>query len=111
MAIEVNLITAIAALGVGIGAGSFWAWLGWLKSGEAFEPRKFTLGLVTGALSSVGIVLLNITGILDAVDQTQQLLAFIGLFFAVGGADTLRTGVSGAVAQRAVEETKEPEQV
>ena len=102
-----TFVTAVVAFVVGIGAGAFWAWLGWLKSNEPFEAKKFTLGIVTGAISSLVIVLASISGITTAADATAQFLALVALFLAVGGVDTLRTGVSGAVANRATNEPKE----
>jgi len=103
-----TFIPAVIAFVVGAIAGAGWAILGWAKSGEAFESKKFALGIVTGVIAAVVLTLANVASIVNIQDPTQQLYALIGLVLAIGGADTLRTGISGAIANRAVEEKPTP---
>jgi hypothetical protein len=99
-----TFIPAVIAFVVGAIAGAGWAVLGWAKSGDAFEAKKFVLGIVTGVIAAVVLTLAQVASIVNITDPTQQLYALIGLVLAIGGADTLRTGISGAIANRALEE-------
>jgi len=85
-------------------AGAFSAFMGWLKSGEAFEAKKFVLGVVTGVLGGIAVTIANAAGLQAAVNETTY-WTLIGTFaLGIIGIDNLRTAISGAVANRAVEE-------
>ena len=85
-------------------AGAFSAFMGWLKSGEVFEAKKFVLGVVTGVLGGIAVTIANAVGLQAAVNETTY-WTLIGTFaLGIIGIDNLRTAISGAVANRAVEE-------
>ena len=90
---------------LGAAAGGFSAFLGWIKSNEAFEAKKFVLGIVTGVIAGVIAVMASTAIIQDAAaDQTALLTAYITIFIGIVGIDNARTAISGAIATRAVEE-------
>ncbi len=101
---DVNVITAIISIIAGIAFGAFWAWFGYIKENDVFDSKKFTIGVITGAIAGLGAAVLNLTGIVNAADFVAQLTAFVGLFFIVGGVDKFRSNASGAIANRAVNE-------
>lgn len=86
------------------GAGGFSAVMGWLKSNEAFNTKKFALGVLTGIIAGVGLTIANAVGITQALDETAQFVLIGSLVLSVIGVDNLRTAVSGMVANRAKEE-------
>jgi len=85
-------------------AGAFSAFYGWSKSGEAFDPRKFVNGVITGVLAGIALVIANAAGIVNAVDQTAQFILIGSLAIAVIGVDNLRTATSQIIANRGTEE-------
>jgi len=89
------------------GAGAFSAWLGWNKSGEPFDARKFANGVVTGVIAGIGLTIANAVGITQSLDQTQAFILIGSLVLSVIGVDNTRTAIAGAIANRAVEETEE----
>jgi len=93
------------------GAGAFSAIIGWIKSNEAFETKKFILGVLTGVFGGIALAIANAAGILNAVDETAQWILIGSLALSVVGIDNLRTGISAAVTNRAKEEKveKKPE--
>jgi len=104
----------ILAVFIFSGAGAFSAFVGWIKSGEGFEAKKFVLGVITGVFAGIALAIANASGILNAVDETAQWILIGSLTLSIVGVDNLRTGISGAVANRAVEtqvkaEAKKPE--
>lgn len=98
MALEPSLITAAIALVAGIGYGAFWSWFGYISKDEEFNVKKFTLGIVTGAIGGLAAALANLSGLLNATDAVTQLTALVGLFFIVGGVDKFRTNTAGTIA-------------
>ena len=91
-------------------AGAFSAWLGWNKSGDPFDARKFANGVVTGVIAGIGLAIANAVGITSAIDDTQAFVLVGSLVLSVIGADTIRTAVSGSIANRAAEEVEEDEE-
>ena len=89
------------------GAGAFGAFMGWLKRNEAFEAKKFVLGVVTGIFAGIALTIANAAGILNAVDQTAQFILIGTLALAVIGVDNLRTATSGAINVRAEEKAED----
>lgn len=106
MAIEA-LTAVIAGVVVGILASALAAFLGWNKSGEPFEPRKFTTSIITGVGAGLVIVAANYDSLASITDEIVlgKLLLTIGL--AAGFADTVRSGISGAVAAKSVQKQTE----
>ena len=89
-------------IGFGIGAlgGALSAFLGWNKSGEPFDPRKFISGLVTGIIAGIALVMASAQLIQDAAaDQAQLLIAYVGIILAVIGVDNARTSISSAITK------------
>src|SRR5687767_925646 len=84
---------------VGAAAGALSAFLGWNKTTEAFDTRKFISGLVTGILAGLAIALASTEILKTAADETVLLVAYITLVLAVLGTDTVRTSITGAVAK------------
>ena len=101
---EPNLIIASFILA---GAGAFSAWLGWNKSGEPFDARKFANGVVTGVIAGISLAIANAAGIVASADQTQAFILVGSLVLSVVGVDQLRATVAGSIANRAVEKVDE----
>ena len=89
------------------GAGAFSAWLGWNKSGDPFDARKFANGVVTGVIAGIALAVANAVGITAALDDTQAFVLIGSLVLSVIGVDTMRTAVSGSIANRAADEVEE----
>jgi hypothetical protein len=85
---------------VGAGAGALSAFLGWNKTTEIFDTRKFVSGLVTGIVAGLALALANTEALKTAADETALLVSYITLTLAVLGTDTVRTSVTGAIANR-----------
>jgi hypothetical protein len=65
--------------------------LGWLKSGEAFIPRKFAASLVTAVVAAVGFaVAYQYSNALTPIDLG---VAFLG----GAGVDAVRKGAAGSI--------------
>jgi hypothetical protein len=88
-------------------AGAFSAFMGWIKSGEAFESKKFVMGVVTGVLGGIALTIANAGGLTAGLTETEQWILIGSLALSIIGLDNLRTAVSGAVANRAKEEKAE----
>lgn len=86
------------------GAGAFSAWLGWNKSGDPFDARKFANGVVTGVIAGIALAIANAVGITAALDDTQAFVLIGSLVLSVIGVDSMRTAVSGSIANRAADE-------
>ncbi len=92
------LIAVVIGFVLGAAAGASSAVLGWLKSGEAFEPRKFANGLVTGIITGVIAILAATTALQEAsVDDTALLILYITTFVAIIGVDNVRTAVTNGI--------------
>ncbi len=89
------------------GAGALSAYLGWIKSGEAFDARKFVNGVVTGVIAGIALAIANAAGITSALSDTEAFILVGSLVLSIIGVDTVRTAVSGAVANRAEEQIVE----
>jgi hypothetical protein len=87
-------------------AGAFSAYLGWIKSGEAFDARRFVNGTVTGVIAGISLAVANAAGIAEALDPTNQFILIVSLVLSVIGIDQLRVSVSGAIANRAEAEAE-----
>jgi|SRR6186713_1728857 len=98
---ETNIL--IFAVSVLAGAGAFSAVVGWLRDNEAFQPKKFALGVLTGIFGGIALTLANATGILNSADLTSQIILIGSLALSIVGIDTLRTAASSAIANRAQE--------
>lgn len=94
--IDVFAATVIG-FALGAGAGALSAFLGWNKSGEPFDARKFISGLVTGVITGVVAVLAITATIAQAVDQTALLIIYVTLFVGIIGVDNVRTSLTSAV--------------
>ena len=95
-----SFLIAVVGFAVGIAAGAFSAFIGWNKSGEPFEARKFLSGVITGAVAGLVLVLGNISGLLSAATNTDVLIQLGALVVTVIGADNLRTAITGAITNR-----------
>jgi len=84
---------------IGAAAGALSAFVGWNKSGEPFDTRKFVSGLVTGIITGLVFVVGLASSITDAVDQTALVLIYITIFVGIVGVDNLRTGVSQSITK------------
>lgn len=95
-----SFLLGIVGFAVGAAAGAFSAFLGWNKSGEEFEPRKFISGVATGIIAGIGLVLANISGLVTAQTDIEILTQLIGFVLAIIGVDQLRTSLTGAIVNR-----------
>ena len=94
MDVFLNLVIGLA---IGASAGALSAFLGWNKSGEPFDARKFISGLVTGIITGVVAVIAITASIQEAVDQTALLVIYVTLFVGIIGVDNARTAITGAI--------------
>ncbi len=98
---------AIIILAAGTTFGALNSVFGWLKSNEPFEPRKFTITVLTGIGAALVLTFAQLSGIVDVAETNFELLyALGGLAFAIFGVNFIRTVGSELITQRAVEETK-----
>jgi hypothetical protein len=104
------LIAVVIGFVLGGLAGSASAVLGWLKSNEAFEPRKFVNGLVTGIITGVVAILAIAAAIQDAaVDDTLLLILYVTTFVGIIGVDNIRTAATGGIRNQVIAEESEEE--
>lgn len=92
-AITIGLVTG----GVG---GAFSAYLGWNRSGEPFDGRKFIDGLATGVLSGLALGFANLTVLKGAVDEVALMTIVGTIFFGSLGVDFVREHVSGIMEKK-----------
>lgn len=80
-----------------IGGAVFAATLGWLESGEPFNPRKFVPSIMRAVVS--GIIFVLGFGLADLIITTPGQLAIICFSVFVGGAgiDVLGHRVTGTI--------------
>ena len=91
-----NLVIGLA---IGAGAGALSAFLGWNKSSEPFDTRKFVSGLITGIIAGIVATLAIAATIQEAVDQSALLLVYVTLFIGIIGIDNVRTSITGAITK------------
>jgi len=101
---EASFLNVVIGFVLGAVAGATSAFIGWNKSGEPFEARKFVTGVITGVIAGIVFVVGIVSSIQAAVDQAALLIIYVTTFIAIIGVDNVRTGITGAVANRAVEE-------
>lgn len=93
----------MTAVGLGFlaggGAGALSAYLGWNRSGEDFNPRKFIDGLATGIIAGIGLAFANITTFKTATDDLAILTLIGTIAFGALGADFIREHVSSIAAK------------
>jgi hypothetical protein len=94
---EASFINVVIGLVLGALAGAASAFIGWNKSGEAFEARKFVTGVITGVIAGIVFVIGIVSSIQSAVDQTALLVIYVTTFIAIIGVDNVRTGITGSV--------------
>ena len=87
----------VVGLAVGITAGATSAFLGWNKSGEPFEARKFLSGIVTGIIAGIVAVLAQTSALQNAADNSVFLISLVTIFIAVIGVDNIRTAITGSI--------------
>ena len=92
---------------VGALAGATSAFLGWNKSGESFDTRKFIGGLATGIISGLIAAIASSQAITDATTLAAQFIVYLTVFIAIIGIDNMRTAVTGAIRNTRVIEKKE----
>jgi hypothetical protein len=102
LTMEVNIL--VTAVGILSAAGALSAFLGWNRSTEPFDARKFISGVATGVIAGIALVLANAAGIMNAVDQTAQWILIGSLALSIIGADTVRTALTGAIKKEEEED-------
>lgn len=90
-------IALVVGLGIGALAGALSAFLGWNKSNEPFDVKKFISGLATGIVAGIVVVMANTAAFTQAADQTALLISYVTAVIAIIGVDTVRTSLSGAI--------------
>ena len=94
---EILLATVIGFILGGL-AGASSAVIGWLKSGEAFEPRKFANGVITGIISGmVAIVAITATIADAASNDTTLFVLYVTTFLGIIGIDNIRTAATNGI--------------
>lgn len=94
---EVLLATVIGFVLGGL-AGASSAVIGWLKSGEAFEPRKFANGVITGIISGMVAIVAITAAIQDAASSDNVLFVlYVTTFLGIIGIDNVRTAATNGI--------------
>src|SRR6476620_8852720 len=93
---ETSLILPVSTI-VLAGAGAFAAWLGWSKSGEPFDTRKFLNGIITGVLAGIALTIANAVNLTAAVSDTALWVLIGSLALGIIGVDTVRTSSTGMI--------------
>lgn len=88
---------AVIALTIGGLSGALSAYLGWNKSGEPFDGRKFIDGLVTGIVAGISLVMINFSNIRNITDDFELLSLMVTIFIGGLGADYAREKISGII--------------
>jgi hypothetical protein len=88
-----------AGIGFGIGAaaGAVSAYLGWNASGEPFDARKFINGMVTGVLTGIGLVFLNLLAFKSITDEFAVLALYGTIISGAIGIDMSRAKVTSMI--------------
>jgi hypothetical protein len=95
-----SFLVVVVGFVVGALSGALSAFLGWNKSGEPFDKRKFISGTITGIIAGIAFVIANITGLLEAATPTEQLIQMFVFVVAIIGVDSVRTAITGTIANR-----------
>ena len=106
MAVDATAINVIIGFVIGAVAGAFSAFIGWNKSDEEFNTRKFIAGVVTGVIAGIVLVLGVVSQIQTAVDQVALIVIYISIFVGIVGIDNLRTGISASITKQETEPTQ-----
>ena len=77
------MTNAIYGLLLGIAAGALGAYVGWASGGDAFNARKFSTGLVTGAIGGLLAAFAQIPLFAQVTDELAMLVIY-GDIFAAG---------------------------
>ena len=80
--------------------GALSAYLGWNRSGEPFDTRKFLNGLITGVLAGVALVFANIMVFKEVTDPYAYLALLGTIFIGSMGVDRIREDTGKALAQK-----------
>ena len=96
MAIDI-LTGFVIGVALGAASGALSAFLGWNKSGEPFEARKFVSGAVTGIIAGVVASMAIVSQITADTTDTALLTIYITMFIAIIGVDNIRTAATGAI--------------
>jgi len=105
------LIAVVIGFVLGGFAGSASAVIGWSKSNEAFEPRKFVNGLVTGIIAGIVAVLAIATAIQEAaINDSVLLILYVTTFVGIIGVDNIRTAATGGIRNQVIVEESEEEE-
>ncbi len=94
-------VVLVIGLAVGITAGALSSIIGWIRTTEPFEGRKFATGVITGIIAGIAIVLANTQALQTAADESAILIQLIVMVLAILGVDTVRTAVAASIAKRA----------
>lgn len=97
----------IASISLAAGGllGAANAVFGMIKDSEVFDTRKFAITVVTGIIAGVALVFSQISGLLEVQTATDLLLQLVGLALMIFGANFIRTTISGAIANKATQES------
>ena len=104
MVLEITATNVLIGIGIAVLANIIAGVLGWLKSNESFNIKKFSATLITAVVVGIGAGILVVPNIQAVTDQTALIVIYAGLFTAPIVIDRFRTDVSGAVVQRTNEE-------
>ena len=105
---EASFLNVVIGFVLGAVAGATSAFIGWNKSGEPFEARKFVTGVITGVIAGIVFVVGIVSSIQAAVDQTALLIIYVTTFIAIIGVDNVRTGITGAVTTTSTTKEAQP---
>jgi len=108
MALEITATNVLIGIGIAVLANIIAGVLGWLKSNDAFNVKKFSATIITAVIVGIGAGVLVVPNIQAAADQTTLIIIYAGLFTAPIVIDRFRTDISGAVANKAEERVTEP---
>ena len=92
----------LGSVGYGAAVGAFSAWMGWVDTpGTPFDPKKFTKGIITGAIAGVIEVYLIFGAIQSALETDTTGVTFVGLMIVltagIWGADVGTSKVGGLI--------------
>ena len=103
MVLEVTATYVLTGIGIAVLANIIAGVLGWLKSNESFNVKKFAATIITAVVVGIGAGIVVVPNIQAVTDQTALIIIYAGLFTAPIVIDRFRTDISGAVVQRFAE--------